>query len=196
MACLVEFKQNNSKSELYSKMEADFVLTIKKVNSKKLFQEFYQFPFELYEDQDYWVPPFWKEFNDFFKEKNPFWSHAKAALFIAYKNNMPVGRIAAFIDTLYCKSYQKNTGFFGYFECVDDESIAQTLFQTAEQWLKDRDIQVMQGPIDGRIDNGCGFLCNGFNEQQSLLSSYSKKYYYLILFRLVFDIFQIFVALC
>jgi len=152
-------------------------LSVETVNTMKIFKKFYNFSFDLYKDDPNWVAPFWIEYKDFFKEKNPFWKHAEAELFIAYKNDEIVGRIAAIVDDLYCDISKEKIGFFGFFECIEDYKCAEALFQTAQNWLVSRGMVKMQGPIDGRVDVGCGFLFSGFNKSQSLLSSYSPEYY-------------------
>jgi len=113
----------------------------------------------------------------FFKKKNPFWSHAECSLFIARKNNKVIGRIAAIIDHAYCKAIGEKIGFFGFFECVGDYECARALFQSAQDWLLLKKMTVMRGPIDGRIDVGCGFLFTGFDSRASVLSTYSPAYY-------------------
>jgi len=113
----------------------------------------------------------------FFKKKNPFWSHAECQLFIARKNKRVIGRIAALIDDAYCKSVGRNIGYFGFFECIEDDTCAQALFQVAEDWLASKNMTIMRGPIDGRIDIGCGFLSLGFHERATVLSTYSPAYY-------------------
>lgn len=138
---------------------------------------FYQIPFQVYHDNSFWVAPFWYEINGFFKNKNQFWSHAECQLFIAKKNKKVVGRIAAIIDHAYCKKVGKNIGYFGFFECLEEYKFAKMLFETAQNWLLSKKINVMRGPIDGRIDIGCGFLYTGFNFRPSLLSTYSPSYY-------------------
>jgi len=138
---------------------------------------FYQVPFEIYKSSPYWVAPFWKEISDFFKKKNPFWSHAECILFIAKKNNKVIGRIAAIIDYAYCTAVGENIGYFGFFECIQDFRCADALLRTAQEWLLLKEMKIMRGPIDGRIDVGCGFLYEGFQSPPSLLSSYSPPYY-------------------
>jgi hypothetical protein len=115
--------------------------------------------------------------KDFFKKSNPFWSHAECSLFIARKNNKVVGRIAAIIDHVYCEAAGEKIGFFGFFECAEDFECANVLLQTAQDWIFSKDMKIMRGPIDGRIDVGCGFLYSGFDTQPSLLSTYSPAYY-------------------
>jgi len=141
------------------------------------YKTFYNIPFQLYMDNPYWVAPFWNEFKGFFKKKNPFWSHADCQLFIARKNNENIGRIAAIIDRKYCETVGKKIGYFGFFECVEDFECAHALLQTAQDWLVSKKMNIMRGPIDGRVDVGCGFLYSGFHSRSSILSSYSPAYY-------------------
>jgi len=141
------------------------------------FKKFYNVAFKIYKDDVFWVSPFWFEIKDFFKNKNPFWSHSITRLFIARKNGKIVGRIAAIIDYKYCESLGKKIGFFGFFECINDSKCSNALFKTVQDWLISKDMDIMQGPINGRIDNGCGFLLEGFSSSPSLLSSYSPRYY-------------------
>ncbi len=150
---------------------------IESVNSYNDFKKFYKFPFKLYENDQYWVAPFWYEFKDFFKKNNPFWSHAECKLFIVKKKNEIVGRISAIIDYKYCETVGKKIGFFGFFECIKDFECANALLQTAQQFLVSKKMSIMRGPINGRVDIGCGFLYSGFNSPPSLLSTYSPAYY-------------------
>ncbi|MEM4257921.1 MAG: GNAT family N-acetyltransferase [Candidatus Thermoplasmatota archaeon] len=142
----------------------------------KQFKNFYTLVFNIYKDDQYWVAPFWSELKSFFKTKNPFWTHAKTQLFIAYEKGEPVGRIAAIIDELY-QEENKKVGYFGFFECINDYRVAESLFTAAEHWLKSHGVTHMRGPINGRIDVGCGFLYQGFNQSPFILGSYSPPYY-------------------
>jgi hypothetical protein len=152
-------------------------IDIETVTNFKEFKKFYNFPFQLYNDNTFWVSPFWKEQKDFFKTNNPFWTHAECMLYVAKKNGKIVGRIAAIIDYKFCVSVGKKIGYFGFFECIEDDSFAKALFESAQNWLISKNMTVMRGPIDGRIDKGCGFLYKGFNMPQTILSSYSPSYY-------------------
>lgn len=152
-------------------------LSIESITTFQEFKSFYKFPFNLYKDDRYWVPPFWTEFKGFFKRKNPFWSHAECRLFIAKKKNKVVGRIAAIIDYKFCETIGKNVGYFGFFECIEDFNYAKALLQSAQNWLVLKNMKIMRGPIDGRVDVGLGFLYNGFDMSPSLLSTYNPAYY-------------------
>lgn len=147
------------------------------VNNKKLLKDFYKVSWNVYKNDNYWVPPFWNEFSSFFNKKDLFWTHGKCKLFIAYNNNIPVGRISAIIDYEFNKSNNKNVGFFGFFECVNDSEIALKLLKETEKWLSEEKINLIIGPINGRVDMGAGFLIKGFNSIPYLLGHYSLDYY-------------------
>jgi hypothetical protein len=182
---------NQYKINKYSNFKAKYVFEVNKkektnfkkninveeITNLKSFKKFYNLPFLIYKDDSYWVPQFFKEIKDFFKSKNPFWKHAECILFVISKNNKIVGRIAGIIDYKYCEKVNKNIGFFGFFECIEDFSYAEALFESVENWLKSKKMKVMRGPIDGRVDIGCGFLYNGFDSRPSFFSTYSPRYY-------------------
>ena len=163
---------NASKNKVNSRK-----ITVRPVETQGDLKLFYKVPFEIYKDIPQWVPPFWFEFKEFFDKRNPFWKHAKYRMFLVYSDHILCGRIAAVIDDLYCKTYREKTGFFGFFECIDDFSCAEELFTQAEKWLASNEMDTMMGPIDGRIDVGCGFLYNGFDDYTTLLSTYNPEYY-------------------
>ena len=152
-------------------------VSIETISNPKDFKTFYNIPFQVYKDNPFWIPPFWNEFKDFFNNKNPFWMHSECKLFIARKNSKIVGRIAAIIDHKYCETVGKKVGYFGFFECIEDFECAEALLKGAQNWLKSKNMTVMRGPIDGRVDIGLGFLHTGFDSPSSLLSPYNPEYY-------------------
>ena len=70
------------------------------------------------------------------KKKNPFFNNAEADFFIAESNGEIVGRIAAIKNDIHLKHHNDNSGFFGFFECVNDQEVANALFDTAKNWLR------------------------------------------------------------
>ena len=152
-------------------------IEIKKVTTIKELKEFFKLAWKIYEKDEKWVPPIWEEFKGFFKIKNYFWRHAQSCLFLAYKNEEILGRIAVIIDDLCIKKEKENIGYYGFFEVVNEYKIAEALFDTAKKWLKSKKIKKMRGPIDGRIDIRCGLLLNGYNDQPYIFASYNPDYY-------------------
>ena len=78
-----------------------------------------------------------------------------------------------------CKTIEKKIGYFGFFECINDFKCAEALFQSAQNWLALKQMKIMRGPINGRVDIGCGFLQTGFDSRPSFFSTYSPHYYIL-----------------
>lgn len=148
------------------------------VTTRQELKDFYHVPYIVYENDPLWVPSFWIELDEFFAQSNPLWTHATTRLFVAYRDNHPVGRIAAFIDDAYIETTGEDVGFFGFFESIDNATVAFALLHFVEEWfISEKNISKMCGPIQGRIDEGCGLLTEGFDIIPSVLSSYSPRYY-------------------
>lgn len=101
------------------------MIDVKPVQSRRDLKKFITFPWKIYEGDPNWVPPLIMDRLDFFNpKKNPFYQHSEADLFMAYRNGEPAGRIAAIKYARHLETYNDHTGFFGFFECVDDASVA------------------------------------------------------------------------
>ncbi len=156
---------------------AEFV-NIEEVTGSASKKEFISFPWKVYRGNPCWVPPLKSELKSLLSEKtNPFFQHAEVACFLARKNGETVGRIAAIIDRNHGKTDNETVGFFGYFECLPDFSVARELLDTAARWLKERDIGIMQGPVNLSTNNECGFLLEGFDSPPMIMMTYTPAYY-------------------
>lgn len=164
-------------SEQEEKHKNESGVEIKTVNSYKDFKKFFDLPLKVYKDDDAWVPPLWEEYKSFFLKKNPFWKHAKTRLFLAYRDDEVVGRIAAIIDGLFIKKKDEKIGYFGFYESIDDYAVSESLFDAAKKYLISQKMVKMRGPIDGRIDVRCGLLLKGYGEQPFIFASYNPKFY-------------------
>ena len=165
---------NSEKSESIQISDDVKISTVTTIDNFKIFFDVAK---KIYEKNEYWISPFWSEIKGFFKSKELYWTHSETKLFVAYKKDKAVGRIATFIDDSYVAAEKKKVGFFGFFECINDYKIASALFGVAEKWLKSKAMQYMHGPINGRADVGSGFVIEGFNHLPYLLGHYSHPYY-------------------
>jgi len=148
------------------------------VENKKQLDEFIKFPWRVYKGNPYWVPPLISERKKFLNPKeNPFFSHAKVRLFLAYKGKEPVGRIAAVIDRQYIDYYKENIGYFGLFETLKDYSIAVSLFDEVEKFLKENGMKGILGPMNLSTNHECGLLIDGFNLPPVVMMPYNPPYY-------------------
>ena len=77
-----------------------------------------------------------------------FWHHAERALFIACQNGKPVGRIMALVNQAHNEYQKENIGFFGFFDCINDEKVSAALFAKAEDWLRAKGVSAVRGPAN------------------------------------------------
>jgi len=153
-------------------------MQIIKADSKGLISKFVKFPFDLYKDDPYWVAPLIMDQKKFFnKSKNPFYDHSEAQLFLAYKDGKIVGRISAQTNTQHNKTHNDKIGFFGFFECINDQKVADLLFDTAKEWLKKKGLDTMRGPASFSVNDECGLLVDGFDSSPMLMMTYNPEYY-------------------
>ncbi len=110
-------------------------------------------------------------------KKNPFYKNGNIALFIAEQNGKVCGRIAAIEDHRFNEYHGSKTGFFGFFECIDDESVAYLLFKVASDWLQERGYTEMLGPSNPSMMDEIGVLVDGFDHDPGILMPYHKPYY-------------------
>jgi len=155
------------------------LISIVPVKTPKELKAFIDFPFKLYKHNRYWVPPLKGEVHKLFdRTKNPFWDHAERELFLAYRDKRLVGRIAAIVDDNYINFWNEQTGYFGFFECDDDEDAACALMTSARDYLKEKGISQCIGPMNPSTNDECGFLLEGYYSPPFIMMTYNFEYYH------------------
>lgn len=153
-------------------------INIVKVDSKKDLMRFIKFQWKIYKNDPYWVPPLlFEKKNQFNREKNPFFKHAEMELFLAEKDGELVGRIAAIKNDLHNEYNKDNVGFFGFFESIDDQEVANALFDSASAWLKAKGLDAMRGPANPSSNDEYGLLIEGFEDPPRVMMPYNPEYY-------------------
>ncbi len=148
------------------------------VLSKKDLMKFIKLPFTLYKNDPYWVAPLIMEQKKLFDpKKNPYFEHSEVQLFLAYKDNKLAGRISAHSNTLHNKTHNDKIGFFGFFESIDDQEVADALFDTAYHWLKDKGFDTMRGPMNLSVNDECSLLVGPFDSSPVVMMTYNPQYY-------------------
>jgi GNAT superfamily N-acetyltransferase len=126
----------------------------------------------------YWVAPMAiMERDRLNPKKNPWFTHGEAAFWIAQRDGKPIGRISAQVDQSHLEMRNDATGFFGFFECIDDKGAANKLFKTAEAWLKERGMRRCLGPFSININDESGLLVDGFRCPPRMLMGHAQTYY-------------------
>lgn len=153
-------------------------VTISPVRNETDLMAFIQFPWEVYRHDRNWVPPLISERRAFLdRQKNPFFQHAAAEYFLARREEKVVGTIAAFTNHLYNRFQGVNTGFFGFFEVLDDAPAAAALLQAAEEWARKAGHQSLLGPAQFSTNDECGLLIDGFDDPPRILMTYNPPRY-------------------
>jgi hypothetical protein len=150
---------------------------IEEVKNRKDLMTFIRFPWRIYQGDRYWVPPLIKDQLQKFSPRNPFSSHAETILFLAYRGEQVVGRIAGIIDYNYIEFHQEKTGFFGFFESIHDAEVAEALISRTRGWLKEHGMQKVIGPMNPSTNDECGLLVEGFDSPPRLMMPYNPDYY-------------------
>lgn len=109
--------------------------------------------------------------------KNPFFEHADAEYFLAEAGGKVVGRVAAIHNRLHNETHADRVGFYGFFETIDDQSVADALFDTAAEWLKGRGLDTMRGPASFSVNDECGLLVDGFATMPTLMMPHNPPSY-------------------
>jgi GNAT superfamily N-acetyltransferase len=149
-----------------------------KVENQKDLMRFIKFQWKIYNGDKYWVPPLIMDRKKLLnKRKNPFYQHSEADFFLAERDGELVGRIGAIKNDLHNKYHNDKVGFFGFFECVNDQEVANALFDTAKKWLKEQGLTEMRGPANPSSNDEYGMLLEGFDDEPRLLMTYNPKYY-------------------
>ncbi len=132
---------------------------------------------EVYRGDPCWVPPLEMEIRDRLTPgKNPFFDHAEGVLFTAWDGDRPVGRATAQIDHEHLRVHDDETGFFGFFDTVDDVRVARALVEAAQGWLRVRGMKRMRGPLSLNINEEVGTLIEGFDTPPMLMMPHARPY--------------------
>ncbi len=132
----------------------------------------------LYKDDLLYVQSLIDEEKKMIDDKhNPFYRYAKRALFVAFENDKPVGKVAAIVNRRHNEFHNDKVGFFGFFECTNDRDVASLLFEKAEGFLYKNGLNVIRGPISPSMNDISGLLIKGFFQEPVFMMPYNKAYY-------------------
>ncbi len=147
------------------------------VTTRQLKSTFIHVPSVIFNKDPHWIAPLSIERRMHLSRFNAYFAHAKWNSWVAYLDKRIVGRISAQIDQLYLDRYPDKTGFFGFFDVIDDQQVAQKLLTTAEQWLIDQGMKFVRGPFSLSINDESGLLVNGFDTPPSFMMGHAHPYY-------------------
>lgn len=154
------------------------MISIKEVKTKSDLKAFVKFPFTLYKNSKYWVPPIIsEEMKVFDKKENPVFLNADARLFLAYKNNTIVGRVAAIINSLEVEKQGIKKMRFGWFDFIDDLDVSTALFSQVESIGRAHNLEFTEGPVGFSNLDKVGVMTEGFDHIATMVTWYNHEYY-------------------
>ena len=154
------------------------MITIKEVNSKNELLKFIKFPFKLYKNSKFWVPPIIdQEIENFDSEKNPNIKQSKTNLFLAYKDSEVVGRIVAIINNYEVEVTKIKKIRFGWFDFIDDFEVSKKLLDKIDAIGRQNRLEFMEGPMGFTNLDKVGVLTSGFDKIGTMITTYNHEYY-------------------
>jgi hypothetical protein len=151
------------------------------VKSPRHIREFISFPHNLYKHDPHWIQPIESDVEAVFNpQKNKFFTHGECIRWILVNDaGETIGRVAAFIDQKTVnKGNEQPTGGMGFFDCINDQQAAFTLFDQCKQWLQGKGMEAMDGPINfGPRDRWWGLLVEGFDRDPNYQCNFNFPYY-------------------
>ncbi len=154
------------------------MVKIKRVETGKDLKKFIMLPWKIYRGDPNWVPPLISDVKKLLdRDHHPFHKHAEVEYFLALKDGETVGRIAAFVNFRHNEYWNEKTGFFGFFESVNDKNVSRALFEKAEEYLREKGMDRMRGPMNFSTNETCGLLMKGFDSPPVIEYTYNPRYY-------------------
>jgi len=153
------------------------MIIVKEVANRRDLLDFIKFPFKLYKKNPYWIPPIIKEEIRGFSKDNPIFEKINAKLYLAYKNNQTVGRIAAIINKTEITEQKKPKVRFGWIDFVDDLEVSKVLIDKVIEFGKQHNLKYLEGPVGFTNMDKAGMLTQGFDQIATMIGIYNYDYY-------------------
>ncbi|MET0262697.1 MAG: hypothetical protein ABW223_07350 [Rariglobus sp.] len=157
-------------------------VVIRPVRGKREKEVFLKLPWRVLGDNPAWVPPMLFDVRrQTAPGKGDFFKHSEGAFFLAWRGAEAVGRVAALHNRKHLDVHADGAGFFGFFDCEDNQETAQALLTTAEQWLHARGLTTSRGPANFSIQDEAGVVIDGFEHAPMAGMAYTPPYYQALL---------------
>jgi GNAT superfamily N-acetyltransferase len=153
-------------------------IVVEPVRTRGQRRQFLDLPWKLYAGDPNWIPPLLSHQRELLNfKKHPFYEDAAIQTFLAYKNDEPVGRIAAIVNHAHNRRYKEKRGFFGFFESIDDQRVADALFAAARGWWRSQGMDTIRGPANPSLNYEVGLLIEGFETPPFFMMTHNRPYY-------------------
>jgi GNAT superfamily N-acetyltransferase len=152
-------------------------MIIRPIHSKADLGKFLDLPYRFYHSDPMWVPPLRSDQrSQFDPQHNPLLDHCDWQHFLLIENGEAIGRVTAFIDRLAMEAWKEPIGFFGYYECTQNQTASYMLLDAARNWLKEHGIHTMRGPWSF-VSQEWGMVIEGFEPPPVVMAPFNPLYY-------------------
>ncbi|MEE2936620.1 MAG: N-acetyltransferase [Planctomycetota bacterium] len=148
------------------------------VDSHRDQRQFLDLECRIYREDSNWVPPLWmvrKELLGF--KYHPFYDSAESQAFLVRRGDRVIGRVLAIVNHAHNQLHQEKRGFFGFYECENDQAASDEMLSSATKWLADRGMTDVRGPVHPSLNYECGLLVDGFDTPPTYMIPYNCDYY-------------------
>ena len=153
-------------------------VSVRKLSSQADFRMFLALPWKIYRDDPNWVPPLESDIREKVdRRKNPFYEHADREVFLAFRGQEVVGRVAAILDHNHNSFHNEKVVFFGLYESLKDPEAARALLEAAAEWGLKQGLTELRGPVNISLNDECAFLLEGFDSPPVVMMPYNPRYY-------------------
>ena len=153
------------------------MIEVKQVVGRKMQKEFLNFPLNMYKDCPYFAPPLWSDEKTIFSQKNVYYDTCESIYYNAYRDGVMVGRISGIIQKAHIEKTGEKRVRFTRFDSIDDVEVAKALFETVEEWAKNKGMNFVCGPLGFSDLEREGLLIEGFDELSTFEEQYNYEYY-------------------
>ena len=153
------------------------MVEIKEVTTKKQRKEFVEFPLNLYKNDPYFVPPLYGDEMKIFRADYVYYEQAEAVYYNAYRDGVIVGRISGILQKAANLKWGQSRVRFTRFDAIDDQEVADALFNAVEEWAKAKGMTEIVGPLGFSDLEREGLLIEGFDQMQTFEEQYNYPYY-------------------
>src|ERR1051325_9780722 len=148
------------------------------VRSARDRKRFLDVPYRLHRREPHWIAPLKISQKDILDtRRHPFYKTSDVEMFLAERDGRVVGRVMAILNRAHNEFHNERAGFFGFFEVENDKQTATALFDVAREWLRERGMEVIRGPVNPSSNYELGLLVEGFDLDPTVLMTYNPPYY-------------------
>jgi hypothetical protein len=153
-------------------------IQVKPVRTALDLRRFIEIPYKLYRGDAHWIAPLRIAQKDILNtKKHPFYQTSDVEMFLAEREGRIVGRVMAIVNHAHNEFHNERAGFFGFFECENDQQAAAALFDAARDWVRARGVGVIRGPVNPSTNYECALLVEGFDLDPMVMMPYNPPYY-------------------